>query len=148
MQPIMQPEEYGSLNHMRQLRTVYINCGNVNDRYDVSNYQSTECLFNSLFKLTTKEHQTSALLALCDGNPPVTGGSQHRGPVTRKMFPFDDVIMINNYKTNQKKPSKSTCIFHQSVVYDYLCFHPSVVLFPHRQLKTNINMVILPKETK
>ena len=31
---------------------------------------------------------------LCKGNPPVTGGSPHRGPVTRKMFTFDDVIMI------------------------------------------------------
>ena len=29
----------------------------------------------------------------CKGNPPVTGGSPHKGPVTREMFPFDDVIM-------------------------------------------------------
>ena len=27
-------------------------------------------------------------------NSPVTGESPHKGPVTRKMFPFDDVTMI------------------------------------------------------
>ena len=45
-----------------------------NDRRDIWNYRSTECLFNSLFRLTTKKHQRSASLSLCQGNPPVTGG--------------------------------------------------------------------------
>ena len=31
---------------------------------------------------------------LCEGNSPVTGESPHKGPATRKMFLFDDVIMI------------------------------------------------------
>ena len=31
--------------------------------------------------------------ALCARNSPVTGGSPHKRPVTRKMFPFHDVIM-------------------------------------------------------
>ena len=31
---------------------------------------------------------------LCAGNSPVTGEFPHKRPVTRKMFPFDDVIMI------------------------------------------------------
>ena len=30
---------------------------------------------------------------LCEGNSPVTSESLHKGPVMRKMFPFDDVIM-------------------------------------------------------
>ena len=30
---------------------------------------------------------------LCEGNSPMTGEFPHKGPVTRKMFPFDDVIM-------------------------------------------------------
>ena len=45
-----------------------------NDRPGFSNHRSIECLFNSLFRLTTKEHQMSALLSICEGNPPVTGG--------------------------------------------------------------------------
>ena len=31
---------------------------------------------------------------LCVGNSPVPMNSLHKGPVTQKMFPFDDVIMI------------------------------------------------------
>ena len=38
---------------------------------------------------TSKPRVTS----LCEGNPPVTVDSPHKGPVTRKMFPFGDVIM-------------------------------------------------------
>ena len=37
-----------------------------------------------------RKHQSSASLA---GNSPVTGESPHKWPVTRKMFPLDDVIM-------------------------------------------------------
>ena len=33
------------------------------------------------------------LTGLCEGNSPVTMNSPHKGPVTRKMFPFDDVIL-------------------------------------------------------
>ena len=40
-----------------------------------------------------RSKKTSKLRAtgLCDGNSPVN--SPHKGPVTRKMFPFDDIIM-------------------------------------------------------
>ena len=31
------------------------------------------CLFKSLLRLTTKKHQRSALLSLCEGNPPKIG---------------------------------------------------------------------------
>ena len=70
-----------------------------NGRHGVSNYHSIECLFNSLFKLTTKEHQRSALLSFCVWGIhrwPVV--SPHKGTVTRKMFPFDDVIMIQYHQ--------------------------------------------------
>ena len=33
---------------------------------------------------------------LCEGNSPVTAEFPHKWPVTRKMFPFDDVIMVSN----------------------------------------------------
>ena len=36
---------------------------------------------------------------LCAGNSPVTGEfPAHKWPVTREMFPFDDVIMCNIHK--------------------------------------------------
>ena len=44
-------------------------------------------LFNRLFRHLSKK-QTSKLRAtgLCEGNPPVTGGFPHKGPVARKCF--------------------------------------------------------------
>ena len=32
---------------------------------------------------------------LCEGNSPGPVNSPHKGQITRKMFPFDDVIMLN-----------------------------------------------------
>ena len=40
-----------------------------------------------------KEHQSSASLAFVRGIHRWPMNSQHKGPVTRKMFPFDDVII-------------------------------------------------------
>ena len=40
-------------------------------------------------------NQSSASLAFVRGNTPVTG-SPHQGTVTQKMFPFDDVISLQN----------------------------------------------------
>ena len=41
----------------------------------------------------SKKTSTFRVTGLCEGNPPVVH-SPHKGPVTRKMFSFDDVIML------------------------------------------------------
>ena len=41
--------------------------------------------------MTTKKHQRSGLLSLSEGNPPAN--SPHKGTVTRKIFPFDGVMI-------------------------------------------------------
>ena len=40
------------------------------------------------------KHQRSKVTGLCAENSPVTS---ELGPVTRKILPFDDVIMLLNY---------------------------------------------------
>ena len=40
-----------------------------------------------------RKHQSSTLLAFVRGIHREPVNSPHKGPVTRKMFPFDDVIM-------------------------------------------------------
>ena len=45
-------------------------------------------------KKTSKLRDTG----LCAGNSPVTGEFPHKGPVTRKIITFDDVIMYDVYK--------------------------------------------------
>ena len=65
-----------------------------NGRDGVSNHQLLNCLLNCLFKRRSKKkHQSSASLAFVRGIHRWPVVSAHKGPVTRKMFPFDDAIM-------------------------------------------------------
>ena len=61
-----------------------------NERDSVSNHQPHECLLYGLFR---RRYQSSASLAFVRGIHRWTVNSPHRGSVTRKIFPFDDVIM-------------------------------------------------------
>ena len=64
-----------------------------NGRDGVSNHQPHDCLLNRLFGRGSKKTSKLRVIGLCAGNSPMTGDSPHKWPVTRKMFPFDDVIM-------------------------------------------------------
>ena len=64
-----------------------------NDHESVSNHQPHECLLNRLFRRRSKKTSKLRVTGLCVGNSPGPVNSPHKGPVTRKMFPFDDVIM-------------------------------------------------------
>ena len=71
-----------------------------NERDSVSNYQPHDFLLNRLFKRrskkTLKRHFTGHRAEIHRGSV----NSPHKWPVTRKMFPFDGVIMcwwINTY---------------------------------------------------
>ena len=73
-----------------------------NDHDSVSNRQPHGCLLNRLFRRRSKITSKLRVTGLCVGNSPGPVNSPHKGPVARKMFPFDDVIMIDG--------STSTCI--------------------------------------
>ena len=63
-----------------------------NERYGVSNPQPHDCLFSRLFRHRSKK--TSELrVTFLWGIHRWPVNSPHKGPVTRKMFPFHDVIM-------------------------------------------------------
>ena len=55
-----------------------------NGRNGVSNHQPHDCLLNRLFRRRSKKTSKLRFTGLC--------ASPHKGPVTRKMFPIDDVI--------------------------------------------------------
>ena len=59
----------------------------------VSNHQPHDCLLNRLYRQDQRKYQSSASLAFERGNHRWAVNSPHKWPVTRKMFPFDDVIM-------------------------------------------------------
>ena len=63
-----------------------------------------------------RKHQGSASLAFVRGIPV---NSPHKGPVTRKMFPFDDVIMLWERTMNRElKRHPISC--HHKDLYKYL----------------------------
>ena len=64
-----------------------------NDHNDVWTHQPHGCLLNRLFRRRSKKTSKLRVTGLCVGNSPGPVNSPHKGPVTRKMFPFDDVIM-------------------------------------------------------
>ena len=64
-----------------------------NDHDCVSNHQPHGCLLNRLFRRRSKKTSKLRVTGLCVGNSPGPVNSPHKGPVTRKIFPFDDVIM-------------------------------------------------------
>ena len=65
-----------------------------NGRDSVSNHQPHDCFLNCL-DADQRKHQSSASLAFVQGIHRGPVNSPHKWPVTRKMFPFDDVIMPN-----------------------------------------------------
>ena len=73
-----------------------------NDHDGVWNHQPHGCLLNRLLRRRSKKTSKLRVTGLCVGNSPGPVNSPHKGPVTRKMFPFDDVIMRNCCHSYQK----------------------------------------------
>ena len=54
--------------------------GQLHQRYAMARQRSRKILWHHDIKTLT------ALLTLCEGNPPVTSGFYHKGPIMRKLF--------------------------------------------------------------
>ena len=65
-----------------------------NELDGVSNKQPHDCFVNSLFRRRSKKTPKLRVTGLLRGNHWGPVNSMHKWPVTWKMFPFDDVIMI------------------------------------------------------
>ena len=82
-----------------------------NDHDGVSNHQPHGCLLNHLFRRRSKKTSKLHVTGLCVGNSPGPVNSPHKGPVTRKMFPFDDVIMLAKLLPQLCEHGQSETIF-------------------------------------
>ena len=63
----------------------------------VSNHQRLDCLLDCLLRHRSKKTSKLRITGLCAGNSPGPVNSPHKRPVTRKMSPFNDVIMLGIY---------------------------------------------------
>ena len=78
------------------------------ERDGVSNHQPLDCFFDCLFRRKSKKISRLRVTGLCEGNPPVTSVSPHKGSVTWKRFPFDDVVMTPIFCRVQGAPWYAT----------------------------------------
>ena len=105
-----------------------------NGRDGVSDYQPHDCLRNVYSGTDQRKHQSSASLAYVREIQPVN--TPHKGPLTRKMFPFDDVIMhtdlvrfnkcmLTTESTRLKNPiiNKTASNFSFEILQGQSCHH-------------------------
>ena len=93
-----------------------------NDHDSVSNHQPHGCLLNRLFRRRSKKTSKLRVTGLCVGNSPRPVNSPHKGPVTRKMFPFDDVIMVSGVLCQKQVPRAGTSNYIPQILWDVITF--------------------------
>ena len=108
-----------------------------NERDSVSNHHPHDCLLNRSFRRRSKKHQSSASLALVRGIHRWSVNSPYKGPVTRKMFPFNDVIM------NESNSMSATRIFDDlfALRFNQTTDWPVKIDFSNPLTTMEINMV-------
>ena len=87
-----------------------------NGHNGISHHQPHDCLLNCLFKRRSKKTWKLRVTGLCAGNSLVTGKFPHKWPVTRKMFPFDYVIMYHKFWLFYTIKWEQGCFSYQSFI--------------------------------
>ena len=101
---------------------IEINMITPDERHVVWNHRSLQCLFNSLRGPTSKKHQSPHYLPFVRGIHRWPVNSLHKGPVTRKMFPADDVIM--NKITMEGITMITVFLLHYEQIHIYIYISP------------------------
>ena len=78
-----------------------------------------------------RKHQSSASLAFVRGTHRSPVNSPHKGPVTRKMFPFDDVIIPHTQAHTHTFMVHGTYQFNSSYIYIPIYSYKLFLLFLH-----------------
>ena len=110
-----------------------------NGRDSVSNHQPRHCLLSLLFGRRSKKTSKLRVTGLCVGNSPGPVNSPHKGPVTRKMFPFDDVIMII---THPRLTSQTLKFGHIQVITSPCFMWMNLLIYALNLMSVWLNYVI------
>ena len=73
-----------------------------------------------------RKYQSSASLAFVLGIHRWPVNSPHKGSVTRKMFPFDEVIMYVRFSTQTRRP-RQLCAYHSYIILCHTYYSFSVL---------------------
>ena len=115
----------------------------------VSQITSLAIVYSTVYSGAGKKTSKLRVTGLCEGNSPVTANSPHKWPVTRKMFPFDDVIMIfrPTYDCDTSGPLLITDISQNSIgirAWISNCMHVKtkmVITHPCRTVSTAVSLM-------
>ena len=89
----------------------------------VSNHKLHNFLPIRLFRRRSKKTAKLRVTGLCARNSPVN--SPHKGPVSRKMFPFDDVIILTVVQTKDKSVHPGIkCTWYCGIIGSYCDLMP------------------------
>ena len=88
-----------------------------NRRDGVLNHQPLDCLLNRLFGRRSKKKSKLRVTGLCAGIHRGPVNFPRKGPVTRKMFPFHDVIMCASPVRAVRAASYSSPLIHHPLGY-------------------------------
>ena len=81
----------------------------------ISNHRSLDFLLNSLYRLASKKHQSLHYWSSVRGIHQWPVNSLHKGPVTQKKLPFDDVIMVKSHVVE----ARQNIIFYTSQLWQW-----------------------------
>ena len=98
-----------------------------NDHDSVLNHQPQDCLLNRLFRRRSKKTSKLRVTGLCVGNSPLPVNSPRKGPVTRKLCPFDDYIMSIRCSVS-KNVYYTARIWLSAAIVKYIPWNISTVL--------------------
>ena len=89
-----------------------------NEHGGVPNHQRRDCLLSRLFRRKSRKTSKLRVTGLCEGNSPATGEFPHKGPVTRKTFPFEDIIMALHYMPLMRRMYRSPMVTQKKNIWD------------------------------
>ena len=116
-----------------------------NGHDSVPNHQPHDCLFNRLFRRMSNKIQKLHGTGPCVG----TVNFPHKWPVTRKMFPFDEVIMhyynIVMHIHRKPHPQLHISILNLLVIYcDIFILYPILpIITPYKWFRSEITFYFL-----
>ena len=102
-----------------------------------SQMTSLTCVYSTVYSsVNQRKHQSSASLAFVRGIHRGQVNSPHKWPVTRKMFPFDDVIMT--WRACNDQCSRGTCNLIDWCVFTLVLLLDNTRMYPNQWLSRYI----------
>ena len=102
----------------------------------VSNHRRLDCLLNRLLRRRWQKTLKLRVPALCGGIHRWPLNYHHKGPVTRKMFPFDDIIMRSGLGYSQAISWCAYCMSRMRAHPPSMCNQSGHAIVPRQNYAT------------